>query len=106
MAFSIKQNDTSPSLQAILKDGGLNPVDLTGASVRFHMKAIGGDIKVDAPMTVVDQDNGVVQYDWGSGDTNTVGTYAVEFEVTYSDGAIETFPNKGSLAVNVTRELA
>ena len=52
MAFSIKQNDTSPSLQAILKDGGLNPVDLTGASVRFHMKAIGGDIKVDRKSVV------------------------------------------------------
>lgn len=106
MSFSIKQNDTSPSLQAILKDGGLNPVDLTGASVRFHMKAVGGAIKVDAAMTVVDQDNGIVQYDWEAGDTDTVDTYAVEFEVTYSDGAIETFPNKGNLAVNVTRELA
>jgi hypothetical protein len=25
------------------------------------------------------------------GDTSTVGTYYVEFEVTYSDGAVETF---------------
>ena len=105
MAFSIRQNDTSPSLQALLKDADRNPIDLTGASVRFHMKAVGGEVKVDQPMTVVDQDNGVVQYDWVTGDTDTVGTYNVEFEVTYSDGAIETFPNKGNLAVNVTKEL-
>ena len=105
MAFSIRQNDTSPSLQALLKDADRNPIDLTGASVRFHMKAVGGAVKVDAAMTVVDQDNGVVQYDWVTGDTDTVGTYNVEFEVTYSDGAIETFPNKGNLTVNVTKEL-
>lgn len=105
MAFSIKQNDTSPSLQALLKDADRNPIDLVGASVMFHMKALGGAIKVDAAMTIVDQDNGIVQYDWTTGDTNTVGTYNVEFEVTYSDGAIETFPNTGSIVVNVVREL-
>ena len=105
MAFSIRKNDTSPSLQALLKDADSNPIDLTGANVRFHMKAIGGAIKVDAAMTIVDQNNGTVRYDWNTGDTDTVGTYEVEFEVTYSDGAIETFPNKGSLALNVTKEL-
>jgi uncharacterized protein YfaS (alpha-2-macroglobulin family) len=88
-----------------LKDADSNPIDLTGANVRFHMKAIGGAIKVDAAMTIVDQNNGTVRYDWNTGDTDTVGTYEVEFEVTYSDGAIETFPNKGSLALNVTKEL-
>ena len=105
MAFSIRQNDTSPSLQALLKDADRNPIDLTGASVRFHMKAVGGAVKVDQPMTIVDQSNGVVQYDWVAGDTDTVGTYYVEFEVTYSDSAIETFPNKGNLTVNVIKEL-
>lgn len=105
MAFSIKQNDTSPSLQALLKDADRNPIDLVGASVRFHMKSVEGVVKVDASMTVVNQDNGIVQYDWVTGDTDTVGTYNVEFEVTYSDGAIETFPNTGSIVVNVVREL-
>jgi hypothetical protein len=105
MAFSIKQNDTSPSLQALLKDADRNPIDLVGAEVRFHMKAVGGSIKVDAPMTIVDVAGGVIQYDWASGDTDTVGTYYVEFEVTYSDSSVETFPNTGSAVVNVIREL-
>jgi len=105
MAFSIKQNDTSPSLQALLKDADRNPIDLAGASVRFHMKAVGGGIKVDAPMTVVDEAGGVIQYDWAAGDTDTVGTYYVEFEVTYSNSSVETFPNTGSAVVSVIREL-
>lgn len=105
MAFSIKQNDTSPSLQATLKDASLSPIDLTGASVQFHMKSVDGTVKVDAAMDIVTPLSGLVQYDWQAGDTDTVGTYYVEFQVTYADLAVETFPNNGSLSVNVVREL-
>jgi hypothetical protein len=105
MAFKIKQNDTSPSLQATLKDAALDPINLTGATVRLHMKSIDGTLKIDQPMTVVTPLQGLIQYDWQAGDTDTVGTYYVEFEVTYSDASIETFPNNGSKVVSVVREL-
>ena len=105
MAFSIKQNDTSPSLQATLKDAALDPINLTGATVRLHMKSVDGSLKIDQPMTVVTPLQGLIQYDWQAGDTDTVGTYYVEFEVTYSDSSIETFPNNGSKVVSVVREL-
>jgi len=105
MAFSIKQNDTSPSLQATLKDSSQSPVALLGATVMFHMKSLDGTLKVNQQMTITDEDNGVVQYDWQGGDTDTVGTYYVEFEVTYADAAVETFPNNGNKVVTVVREL-
>lgn len=105
MAFSIKQNDTSPSLQATLKDAYQSPISLNGATVMFHMKSVDGTIKVDAEMTVTDEDNGVVKYDWQAGDTDTVGTYYVEFEVTYADASVETFPNNGNKVVTVVKEL-
>lgn len=105
MAFNIKQNDTSPSLQATLKDASGTVIALTGASVRFHMKALDGTVKVDAAMTVTDNLNGIVQYDWQTGDTDTVGSYSVEFEVTYGDSTIETFPNNQNLTISVVREL-
>jgi len=105
MAFKIKQNDTSPSLEATLSDANLVPVNISAATVMLHMKAIGGDVVLDEQMTITDVQNGVVQYDWQVGDTSTVGTYYVEFEVTYSDGSIETFPNTGNLSLVITREL-
>lgn len=105
MAFSIKQNDTSPSLQATLKDASLTAINLVGATVRFHMKSVDGTLKIDQPMTVVTPLEGVVQYDWQAGDTDTVGTYYVEFEVTYSDNSVETFPNSGNKVVSVVKEL-
>ena len=105
MAFSIKQNDTSPALQATLKDAALAPINLTGATVRFHMKSVDGTVKIDTAMTVTNALGGVVQYDWVAGDTDTVGTYYVEFEVTYSDASVETFPNNGNRVVSVVKEL-
>lgn len=105
MAFNIKQNDTSPSLQATLKDASLTAINLTGASVRFHMKNLDGTLKIDSPMDIVDATGGVVQYDWQSGDTDTVGSYYIEFEVTYSDASVETFPNNGNKVISIVREL-
>lgn len=105
MAFRIKQNDTSPSLEAKLSDNNLVSVDLTAATVMLHMKAVGGGVVLDQQMTITDDEGGVVQYDWQTGDTATVGTYYVEFEVTYADGSVETFPNTGSLPLIITREL-
>ena len=105
MAFNIKQNDTSPSLQATLKDSALAPIDLTEATVNLHMKSVDGTIKVDTSMTIVEELNGIIKYDWQTGDTDTVGTYNVEFQVTYSDASVETFPNNGNKVISVVREL-
>jgi len=69
------------------------------------MKSLDGALKIDTAMTIVDATGGIVQYDWQTGDTDTVGTYNVEFEVTYSDSSIETFPNNGNKVVSVVREL-
>lgn len=106
MAFYIKQNDTSPSLRATLKDGQQQAVDISGSEVKIHVKSAGGTLKVDETMTVVDAASGVVQYDWQEGDTDTPGSYYLEFQVTYSDGSIETFPNSTNEVLYVQSELA
>jgi hypothetical protein len=105
MAFTIKQNDTSPSIQATLQNYNGTPINLVGATVRFHMKSFEGAIKVDRVATVTSALNGVVTYFWQAGDTDTAGSYYAEFEVTYSDLAVETFPNNGSIAITITPEL-
>jgi len=105
MAFYIKQNDTGPTLRATLTDISDNPVNVTDASVMFHMVNLSGTVKVDAACVVVDGPAGIVDYEWVAGDTDTVGTYRAEWEVTYSDATIETFPNNGHATVVVTEEL-
>jgi len=56
-------------------------------------------------MTIVDASGGIVKYDWSPSDTDTVGTYYVEFEVTKADNSVETFPNNGNAVVVITSSL-
>lgn len=107
MAFFIKQNDTSPFMTATLKDASDNAVDILGSSVQFHMRAVGSTtVKVDAAAVVTDGENGAVKYEWATGDTDTVGQYQAEFEVTYAGGKIETFPNNSYILVQVVDDIA
>lgn len=107
MTFYVKQNDTAPSIRATLKDGDDDVIDLTGATVRFHMRTIGGTTaKVDSAVTVISPaTSGIVQYDWVADDTDTIGTYQAEFEVTYSDSRIETFPNNGYITIEIKDDI-
>jgi|TARA_R110000803_G_scaffold59993_1_gene119036 hypothetical protein len=105
MAFHIKQNDTSPSISVELKDADNSAINLTGASVKIFVKSLGGTLKVNSTMVIVNASLGTIRYDWQAADTDTFGTYAIEFQATYSDGSIETFPNTGSIAMTVVKEL-
>lgn len=107
MGFNIKQGDTSPSLRVKLKNSDQSAADLTGATVRFHMREVDATVaSVDALATIVNATGGEAQYDWVTGDTNTAGSFYGEFEVTFSDGSIGTYPNDGYLDISISEELA
>ena len=101
--FAIKRGDTSPGIEyqigAYSEGGNI----LAGASARFIM-ARGSTVKVDASATVTDE-GGILRYAGQAGDTDTAGVYNAEFEVTYSDGSIESFPNDGWITVTVGDDL-
>lgn len=104
----MRQNDTAPFLQATLKDENGLAVDLTGATVVFSMRdASTQTLKVnESTANVTSPTDGEVQYEWNTGDTDTVGSYEAEFEVTYSDSTIETFPNTTYIEIDVIEEVA
>lgn len=107
MNFTIKENDTSPALRAILLDNEENPVNLSGASVDFHMtNYVGNEVVVNSTATVEEPAEGIVRYEWGAGDTADSGRYKAEFEVEFLDGKVETFPNDDYITVIVKDELA
>lgn len=106
MDFYIKRNDTAPAIRATLKDGDGDPVDLTGCSVNFHMVDEDGTVVVDAAGSVVTAASGIVEYSWAAADTDVSGTFRAEFEVTYTDTTIETFPNSGYIKIHIGDDLA
>lgn len=105
--FLLKRGDTSPAILGSLVGGDGSAVSITGASVRFHMaRDANGEVVVDAAAAVVDAAAGQVRYDWQPADTMTAGRFRAEFEVTYSDGTVETFPNDGDLQILIRDDLA
>lgn len=101
--FTIKRGDSSPSLGYKLSPS----TNLTGASVVFNMKPIdeGGPTKIERSSAVIDNaSEGIVRYDFSSSETSNSGTAYAEFEVTYSDGTVETFPNSGYIAIVIPKD--
>ncbi len=106
--FKIKRNDTRPAIQATL--GSVVNGD-TITSVAFNMADTSGTLVVDAASaTIVQQasatQSAAVKYQWQAADTDTSGIYNAEFQVTFSDGRVETFPNEGYLKVQIVSDLA
>ena len=105
--FYIGQNDTGSPITRDLKDAFGAPVNVTGASVTFSMRVKpAGTVKVDgAAATIVSAGIGRVRYTFSASDTNTADEYESEFECTFSNGTIQTFPNRGYIPVFVQDDI-
>jgi len=105
MTFNLKQNDTEPSIQGLLLTEDGEPVDVSLATVRFHMRDATGTVVIDEAATIINGAAGIVEYAWTASDTQTAGIFEAEFEVTYEDGGIETFPNVGYEEIIITDDI-
>lgn len=101
----VKQGDAGSKITATLYGGDGQPANLTGATVRFLMRAPGGSLKVNGTATLEDAAGGVVSYTWAAADLDTPGTYDAEWEVTYAGGAKQTFPSDRYLRIVVLDDL-
>ena len=105
--FTIKRNDTKKAIDGILK-ANTTVVNLTQCTVKFIMALStkkNAVPKVSKAASIVDATAGTVSYQWVVGDLDTTGVYNAEWEVTFLDGKIATFPDDGYLTVNVVADL-
>jgi hypothetical protein len=81
--WTLGQNDTWPPLRSTLKriDTGA-AVDLTGATVKCTWKLPGGAVKVNKAASVIETPA-----------TAGIAVYDQEWEVTFADLKVGTFPN-------------
>lgn len=114
--FYIKSYDTAPPIRATLEDGLGNRVNIAGSEVLFIMRHIWDPLTHRRPgpqlfakpanVDQADEDTaGDVSYDWEVGDTDIPGGYRAEWEVTFTDGTVETFPNAGNVRVAIIEHL-
>lgn len=105
----LKKKDLQPYYYAQVKDAGGNAVDLTGASIVCTLKDVeAGTLKIDRKSTginVSDAAGGQFEYRWQSGDTDVVGKYFIEFEITPAAGGKFTVPVDSPAVVLITDSL-
>ena len=106
--FFIKRNDTAPSLDAALEDDKNRPVDITGATTVFHMRDTSDNsVKIaSGVVSVLSAVRGEVRYTWAASDTDTAGNFEAEFQVTFADSTIESFPNDSYIAVIINEDVS
>ncbi len=93
------QGNTGPDISAVLheEDDTDSPINLTGATVKFQMRKPDDQLfTVDAAATVGTPAAGEVSYSWAATDLSVPGEYDVQWEITFSDGKIQTtaVPNR------------
>ena len=105
MAFEIKRNDRRPYWRTTLTENG-NAVNVTTATaVTFTMRT-GTTIKINKEaMVLVDAAEGIVEYRWSAGSTDTAGSYNAEVEVDWGAGITQTFPSKGYNVITIYEDL-
>lgn len=101
MVYQIKQYDDKTAMRAtILSDG--KPVDLTQTQeVRFLMR-YRNTIVINKIVYIVDAINGKIWFPFERSETAQRGDFNGEFFIVFSDGRQETFPNHGSIPINIS----
>lgn len=84
----LKQGDLAPKLQLDLN------ANLTAATVVAKIRRVHQSTILTKTLTVTDAPNGLVEYQWVAGDTDTAGTYLIEVLVTFSGAIPERFPQR------------
>lgn len=91
------QFDLQPKYLITVTDSTGGAVDITGATIRCSMSLERSTTltinRSTAGVTITGATSGQFEYQWQSGETDTVGAYDIEFEITPSAGGKFTMPN-------------
>ena len=103
-SIKLVQNDTGPSIQVTLFDEetGL-PIDVSNAGdvIKMYFQKY-GDVDPKATLTGTKPNggsDGLVQFDWASGDLDESGEFEGEIEITFASGKTQTMYEKLSFLV-------
>lgn len=109
--FTIKRNDTLPTLTVNVKTRGefnqVLPFNLSAVtSCTFSMADDSGGLKVSSMSgTVISASAGTIQYVWNVDDTNTSGKYRGEFELIFAGGNKMSIPNLGYIDIEILDDI-
>lgn len=85
--FYIKKGDKLPFYKLVVRDQD-GAIDLTGTVAVATMQLISTGVNKfeNQSVSLASDVTGGMEYQWQTGDTDTIGEYAIEFKVTSADG--------------------
>ena len=95
--------DTAPDLTGTCLSG-TTPANITGATLELHFTRPDKTTLTGTP-AIVDPLAGTWRYTWQTGEL-VAGTWAVELQVTYSGGGVQTFPADRPAYFSVRNQIA
>lgn len=104
MAVFLKRNDVGDVISFNCENEDGSYVNLTGATVKFFMGKKNKLITM-GDAVIKNAATGLVEYTLTDSDTLYSGNFPAEFEVTFGNGNVKTFPRIGYLQVNIESNL-
>jgi hypothetical protein len=107
--YTVRQGDTAPYFTQQLSYTDGSTVNLTGATVQLIARAL----TAAAPTTLTgsvstgtDPTQGTVTYQPTIADTSTAGSLMANWQVTFENGAQQSFPTEGYLWITISENLS
>lgn len=107
----LNQHDLQPYYYVTVTDSTGGAVNITGATIRITMRPEDSTaLKINRStvgITISDATAGRFQYAWQAADTDTIGIFDVEFEITPASGGKFTIPsrNQGVAHISIVADL-
>lgn len=98
----LKKNDLQPYYYGEVKSSSGAAVNITGATIYCTMRAGSATPKINRQttgITITDGPNGLFEYHWQAGETDTTGKYNIEFEINPVAGGKFTVPKRPDDAI-------
>lgn len=101
-----KRNDTTPITGVLRENGGV--ADLSQASgVQFFMRKSSDEpLKASGEASIIEGESGTVRYQLSPEEVDESGFFVAEWQVTYADSTIQTFPNEHYLTIEIEDDLS
>jgi hypothetical protein len=108
--FFIKRTNQLPVLRAELADsqGPVSLISASGVDFIYRKRPTSGSITGTVHINtgqIISGAEGIVQYNWTTGDVNTAGHYLAEWRVTFTNGQKLSFPNSEYLRFQIVDDL-
>lgn len=104
--YTFKRGDNAVGMQSVLLKPNGSPEDLTNAEVKFIMRRGSSVPRIDRLIDIVDEEGGEVRVVFTAAELAVVGLHKAEYEATYPDGRVQSYPSNDYIVIHIIEDLS